>query len=284
MQREPEAVDPTAERVALWRALHVQQDAAPHVLEDELGLALLDAKPGWANRPDMDPVRSRRARASIVARARFVEDLIVRERAAGVAQYVLLGAGLDTFAQRRDEVARTMHVFEVDRPEALAFKRRRLHELGFGVPGWLSLVGVDFTVEPNPLAALASEGFARASRAVVASLGVSMYLTPAQNEASLRELASLAKGSTLVLSFMPPIDTIDSSERASQRVIEALARGAGTPFLSFFEPAALCAIARDAGFARASCVTCADLAARYFAGRPDELAPSSAEALLIAET
>ena len=93
--------DSTAERTALWRALHLQADAPPHVFEDDIGLRLLAPPDSWRQRPDMDPVFTRTFRASMVARARFVEDLVLEQAAQGVAQYVILGAGLDSFAQRR---------------------------------------------------------------------------------------------------------------------------------------------------------------------------------------
>ena len=99
------APDRSAVRVALWRAMHVQVDPPPHVLEDEIGLKLVAPDNGWRTRPDMDPHATSRFRASIVARARFIEDLVVEQAGHGVRQYVILGAGLDTFAQRRPEIA-----------------------------------------------------------------------------------------------------------------------------------------------------------------------------------
>ncbi len=126
------AADSTAVRVALWRAMHVQVDPPPHVLEDELGLRLAAPDEGWRRRPDMDPQATSHFRASIVARARFIEDLVVERAGRGVRQYVILGAGLDTFAQRRPEVASGLRVFEVDQPGPQAWKRQRLIELDFG--------------------------------------------------------------------------------------------------------------------------------------------------------
>src|SRR5438034_5950040 len=99
------APDSTALRVALWRAMHVQVDSPPHVLEDEIGLRLAAPDDGWRRRPDMDPHATSLFRASIVARARFIEDLVVEQAGHGVGQYVILGAGLDTFAQRRPALA-----------------------------------------------------------------------------------------------------------------------------------------------------------------------------------
>src|ERR1700733_14238719 len=121
--------DPTAVRVALWRAMHVQVDAPPHVLEDEVGLRLAGPDDGRRDRPDMHPAGTCRFRGAIVARARFIEDLVVEQAGRGVTQYVILGAGLDTFAQRRAEVAGRLLVFEVDQPGPQAWKRQRLIEL-----------------------------------------------------------------------------------------------------------------------------------------------------------
>src|SRR5680860_1831384 len=94
--------DNTALRTALWRALHVQVDAKPHILEDEIGLKLISPPDGWQQRPDMK--FTKRLRASIIARARFIEDLIIEQSTKGTGQYVILGAGLDTFTQRRPDI------------------------------------------------------------------------------------------------------------------------------------------------------------------------------------
>ncbi|HXK18573.1 MAG TPA: class I SAM-dependent methyltransferase, partial [Polyangiaceae bacterium] len=95
--------DNTAVRVALWRALHVEADAPPHVFEDLVGLKLAAPDDGWRSRPDMSPF-TRPFRASIVARGRFIEDLVADRASRGVGQYVILGAGLDIFVQRRPDL------------------------------------------------------------------------------------------------------------------------------------------------------------------------------------
>src|ERR1700742_1458224 len=92
--------DNTAVRTALWRAMHVLADPPPHVLADEVGLALADPADGWRGRADMDTDGTRGLRAGMVTRARFTEDEVARQVDRGVDQYVILGAGLDTFAQR----------------------------------------------------------------------------------------------------------------------------------------------------------------------------------------
>src|SRR6516162_5436138 len=171
------APDSTAARVALWRALHVQIDPPPHVLDDEIGLKLLAPDADWRRRGDMDPQFTRPFRASIVARARFIEDLVVEQAGRGVTQYVILGAGLDSFAQRRPETASGLRIFEIDQPGPQAWKRQRLIEVGFGVPDWLRFVPVDFEAGGTWRGELASAGFDDRKPAIVVSTGVSMYLT-----------------------------------------------------------------------------------------------------------
>ncbi len=277
-----ETPDKTAVRVALWRALHVQVDALPHVFEDVIGLRLAAPDEGWQRRPDMGVQTTRRARASIVARARFIEDLVVAQATLGVGQYVILGAGLDTFAQRRPEMAATLRVFEVDQPGPQSWKRERLMALGFGVPDWLRLVPVDFEVGDSWWELLLASGFDARQAAVVASTGVSMYLTRDAILATLRHVARLAPGSTLAMTFMLPLECLDPEERPQRQTTEKFARSAGTPFLSFFTPEEMLALAREAGFGDVRHVSAASLTERYFAGRTDGLRPSSSEELLIA--
>jgi methyltransferase (TIGR00027 family) len=276
--------DDTAVRVALWRALHVQVDPPPHVLEDEVGLELAAPDDGWRGRPDMSPF-TRPFRASIVARARFIEDLVAERVGRGVEQYVILGAGLDTFAQRRPELASRLLVFEVDRPGPQAWKRRRLIDLGRGVPPFLRLVPVDFEAGDRWWEHLAAAGFDARRPAVVASAGVSMYLTVDAIAATLRQVAALAPGSTLAMSFLLPIELADPEVRPGVERAAEGARANGTPFLSFFTPAEMLALAREAGFREAQHMSAADLARRYFAGRTDGLQPpNNTEELLIATT
>jgi methyltransferase (TIGR00027 family) len=278
------APDSTAVRVALWRAMHVQVDPPPHVLEDEIGLRLAAPDDGWRRRPDMDPHGTSGFRAAIVARARFIEDLVVEQAGRGLRQYVILGAGLDTFAQRRPEIASQLRVFEVDQPGNQTWKRQRLTELGFGIPEWLRLVPVDFEAGSSWQEQLATAGFDAGQPAVVASTGVSMYLTKDAIMAMLRQVAALAPGSTLAMTFLLPLELADPEVRPGFEAAERGAQAAGTPFISFFAPMELLALARDAGFRDAQHVSATMLNQRYFAGRTDGLHTSSGEELLVATT
>jgi methyltransferase (TIGR00027 family) len=278
------APDHTAVRVALWRALHVQADPPPHVLEDEIGLRLAAPDDDWRERGDMHPSGTRRYRAGILARARFAEDLVAAQADLGVSQYVVLGAGLDTFAQRRPELASRLRVFEIDQPGPQAWKRQRLLELGLGVPDWLRLVPVDFEADESWWDRLAAAGFDPDQPAVVASAGVSMYLTKDTNAATLRQIAQLAPGSTLAMTFQPPLELLEAEERPGRQFVERSARAAGTPFLSFFSPLEILELARDAGFRDARHVSATELNQRYFADRTDGLRTTNGEELLLATT
>jgi methyltransferase (TIGR00027 family) len=233
----------------------------------------------------MDPRGTQPFRASIVARARFLEDLVAEEADHGVGQYVILGAGLDTFAQRRPELASRLRVFEIDRPGPQAWKRQRLGELGLAIPTWLRFVPVDFEAGGSWLEALSAAGFDSHALAVIASTGVSMYLSREANAATLREVASFESGSTFAMTFLLPFEQADPAARPGLERARDGARASGTPFVSFFTPAQICDLAREAGFRGARHVSAEMLTDRYFAGREDGLRPpSGSEELLVATT
>lgn len=273
----PTAPDSTAVRVALWRALHVEQDLPP-VFDDVIGLQLAAPPEGWRERPDMNPQFTRVFRASIVARARFIEDLL---QELGLSQYVLLGAGLDSFAQRRPELARRLRVFEVDQPRHIAWKRQRLRELGY--PITQQLVPVDFEAGDSWLEKIRQAGFDPTQAALVTSTGVSMYLSHSAIEQLLREAASLAPGSVFVMTFLLPIPMADPEIQPGLRMAEAGAQRSGTPFISYFKPEEIMTLARRAGFSAVEHVSAEALGERYFAGRADGLRPPrNTEEILLA--
>lgn len=279
------APESTAARVALWRALHLEADAAPPVLADDIGLKLLDPPDDWRERGDMDPTFTRPFRASIVARARFIEDLVIEQVQRGVSQYVILGAGLDSFAQRHASLATSLTIFEVDRPGPQRWKHDRLIALGYGVQDWLRFVPVDFEAGQSWREALVRHDFDASRPAVIVSTGVSMYLSREANAATLREVSSFAPGSTLAMTFLLPLEMADPDVRPGLEMAEKGARASGTPFISFFTPDAMMAFALENGFHDARHISAAALTERYFANRTDGLhPPRNAEELLIATT
>lgn len=265
--------DNTAVRVALWRALHAQVDPPPHIIEDEIGLRLIAPEDDWRHRPDMEPDFTKPFRASIVARARFIEDLVVEQVQRGIGQYVILGAGLDTFAQRRPEIGSKLKVFEIDQPATQAWKRQRLAAIDLDAPEWLRFVPVDFEAGDHWWERLISAGFDPAAPAIVTSTGVSMYLSKDANAATLRQVAALAPGSIFAMTFLLPVELADAAVRPGLQRAEEGARASGTPFVSFFTPPEIMELARKAGFREVRHISAAFLAERYFAARADGLRP-----------
>jgi methyltransferase (TIGR00027 family) len=244
---------------------------------------LLAPDEGWRLRGDMDPQFTRPFRAAIVARARFIEDLVIEQAGRGLSPYVILGAGLDSFVQRRPEITSRLTVFEIDRPGPQAWKRQRLIELGFGSSDRLRYVPVDFEAGGSWRDGLETAGYDVGKPAIVVSTGVSMYLTKDANAATLRQVAAFAPGSTFAMTFLLPLELSDPEVRPGLEIAQKGARASRTPFLSFFTPPEIVVLARKAGFREARHVPATDLTQRYFAGRTDGLRPpNNAEELLVA--
>lgn len=275
--------DNTAVRTALWRALHLQVDEKPYILEDIIGLKLIAPNDGWQNRPDMHPEFTKRLRASMVARSRFIEDLIIKESSNGINQYVILGAGLDTFAQRRPDIASKLQIFEIDQPDTQTWKKKRLTELGFGIPQELHFVSINFETS-SWWEELLKSGFDSSKPTVVACTGVTLYLTKDAISSTLKQVATLPSGSKLAMSFYLPIELLDEEDKPLQLIAEKGAREAGTPFVSFFTPNEILALANEAGFKESKIVSTKDLEQLYFINRNDHLLPSSGEIFLLATT
>jgi methyltransferase (TIGR00027 family) len=165
------------------------------------------------------------------------------------------------------------------------WKSRRLIELGLGIPAFLHLVPVNFEAGEAWWEQLGASGFDFNKPSVVASTGVSMYLTKEAIMATLRQVATLLQGSTFVMSFMLPIELNDPEIRRGVERAAAGANANGTPWLSFFTPVEMLALAREAGFGEVEHISAAALADRYFSDRMDGLCPPmNSEELLVATT
>ncbi len=272
--------DNTAVRTSLWRALHVLTDAQPHILEDTVGLQLIAPPDGWQERPDMK--FTKRLRASIVARARFIEDLIAEKHTKGIDQYVILGSGLDTFAQRRTDLAAGLQIFEIDQAATLDWKRQRLAELGMHMPANLHYVPVNFETD-SWRDELLKAGFDAAKPAVIVCTGVTLYLTREAIVSTLEQINTFASGSILAMTFYLPIHLLDEEDRIMQEMGEKGARAAGTPFVSFFTREEIIQLAVEAGFKNNNTVSTKDMEKLYFANRSDGLQPAGGEVFLVSE-
>ncbi|MBX7088519.1 MAG: class I SAM-dependent methyltransferase, partial [Leptospirales bacterium] len=264
------APEHTAVRVALWRALHVRIDAEPHVFVDEIGEKIIGEE-NWRARADMAPEFSKSMRASVTGRARFIEDIVEEKVNEGVTQYVILGAGIDTFAQRRGDLASRLQVFEVDQPGPQMWKRQRLAELEFDLPASLHFVAVDFEAGESWKDELLKAGFDKSKPTIFASTGVSMYLSRDANAETFGQIARLAPGSIFVTTFMLALELLNAQERSIMEFVMNKARESGTPFLSLFAPEEIVSLAKSSGFRTAEYVSASEIFDRYFAGRSDGL-------------
>ena len=260
----------SALRVASLRAVHQLLDE-PVVLPDPIALPLLGAKTEAALRDDpfaLNDPGSRALRAALVARSRFVEDELARGVAAGIRQYVLLGAGLDTFAYRNPHSSMGLKVFEVDHPGTQGWKRQLLAEAGISVPSSLSFVPVDF--ERDGLAdALQQAGFRADQPACVSWMGVTMYLTATAVLRTASTVAGFATGTSLCFDYRVPVAMLNPIERAVSEFVEHQATAIGEPWLSAFDPVQLQRRLIELGFKDAESPTPDALNTRYFARRKD---------------
>ncbi len=275
--------DHTAVRVALWRALHVEVDSEPHVFHDIIGSDIVGDE-NWRNRPDMSLAFSKPMRASIVGRARFIEDLVEKKILEGVSQYVILGAGLDTFAQRRPEFSSYVQIFEVDHPKTQEWKKKRLTEMRMSPLKNLHFVSVDFEAGQSWLDKLVANGFMADKPAVIVSAGVSMYLSEEAIQATFAQISKLAAGSTFAMTFMLALDYLLAQEREIMEFVMKKAAESGTPFISLFAPDHILKLAKDAGFEKYQYVSADDIYMKYFSDRTDGLRSGQAEAFVIAST
>ena len=258
--------------VASLRAVHQLLDE-PLVFPDPIALPLLGASAGAALRDDLfvlnDPM-SRGLRGALVARSMFVEDELARCVAAGTRQYVVLGAGLDTFAYRNPYSNEGLRVFEVDHPGTQRWKQQLLAEAGIGAPASVTFVPLD--LERDDLGnALRQAGFRADQAACVSWMGVTMYLTADAVLRTLGTVAGYAAGSCLCFDYRVPATMLNPIEHVISEALEQKIAALGEPWLSTFDPMQLQRQLLELGFSSARSATPDDLNARYFARRKDGL-------------
>jgi methyltransferase (TIGR00027 family) len=261
----------TALRVATVRAAHRLLDD-PIVFDDPLALAILGPEAEAAMRADPfahnDQI-SRGLRASLVVRSRVAEDELARAVEDGVRQYVVLGAGLDTFAYRNPYPG--LSVFEIDHPSTQAWKRGCLDRAGIAVPDSLTFAPVDFEEGGTLADGLASAGFDRAAPACFSWLGVTMYLREESVFDTLAWIAGSAPGSSVTFDFRVPLDQLNPVERAITEMIMQRVAEAGEPWISAFDPEDMKARLLEIGFSRAEALLPEALNRRYLFQRKDGL-------------
>jgi len=267
---------------ATTRGLHRLWGEPPWVFDDPLALVLVG--PAWKGLRDelVDRLGDdlfQRTTALVVGRARCTEDRLM---AGEFEQYVVLGAGLDSFAWRRpDALARGLRVFEVDHPTSQAWKLARVEALGLPQSDRHVFVPVDFEVDTVAVG-LDRAGFDWRKRTFFSWLGVVPYLTVDAVEATLRSLARAGPGSEIALTYLIAESLMEDVGHTMLDRFGGLAAGVGEPFRTMWTPAEAEACARRCGLDVAAHPSRAEIEARYFAGRADGLAPFTFEQFLVA--
>jgi methyltransferase (TIGR00027 family) len=255
---------------AILRAAHVKEDAPPWVLEDTQSAKLLSESQNAAIERSMDswpPSVRAGFRLTHAVRARVAEDAALKGLKAGCADYVILGAGLDSFAVRSPEASK-LHIWEVDHPATQAWKRAALKRTGIAEPSNVTYVSADLSVDRLHHLGLPS-------LATWNWLGVTMYLEKADTVQVLRDVGSRENGTVLVANFL--LERGERSDLGNQVQSEAskLLNAVGEPVLASYTKAEIGSLMNDAGFSSTEILEASHLTERYLKDRNDLVLPSS---------
>jgi methyltransferase (TIGR00027 family) len=274
----------TAQRAATRRAAHQLLDD-PKVFDDPFALSIIGREGEAALRADQrqfetSPLSSY-LRAFVAARSRRAEDELALAVRQGVGQYVIVGAGLDTFAYRNPYPQGMLHVYEVDHPATQAWKRARLEEAGIALPADLTFAPVDFDIQTLE-EGLRAAGFDEGKGAFFSWLGVTEYLTTEAVMTTLRFIALSAAESGVVFDYMISPSLLSSAQRARFDAFARRVASAGEPMQAFFEPEVLMRDLRAMGFGHVEDNGPEEINERYFKNRNDGLRVGSLSHLMVA--
>ena len=283
--REGEGVEASPSRTAMFAAFlrgqHRFEEEPPWVLDDPFGLVLVG--PGWRQLDEMlSAVLSRELvremRAGVLLRSRYTEQRLTD---GAFTQYVLLGAGLDSFAWRRPDLLRSMLLFEVDHPASQAWKRERLAELALPESDRQVFVPIDFEKE-SLRQGLDAAGFDWGEPTMFCWVGVVPYLTTEAIVTTLRTIAGCAAGSEVALSYRAEDSLLDDNGRKMLEVIVPMAAQLGEPFQDGWPVAAMERLVEDCGLQVVDHPTRDELVQRYLSDRTDGFVPWVPETYLAA--
>lgn len=259
-------------RVAMRRAAHQILDQ-PKILDDPIALPIIGPEAAAKLEAERSRHQSRAARnlrAFLVARSRFAEDELARSMGRGVSQFVILGAGLDTFAYRNRHGDSVLRIFEVDYPATQEWKRQRLAAAGIAIPPSVTYAPLDFERQTLP-EGLKLAGFDASKTAFFSWLGVTMYLTEEAVTNTLGFIASTPEGGGVAFDYAVPRSSLNWVGRLALDALSHRVAAAGEPFRTFFDPAALAERLRRIGFSRVEDLDAGEMNARYFKDRADQL-------------
>jgi methyltransferase (TIGR00027 family) len=270
-------VSKTALGVAIRRAAH-QLVENPRILDDPIAVRLIGS--GYPRHMERAMHRvARDFRAFMAVRSRYTEDRLAEAVASGVTQYVILGAGLDTFAYRNPFPS--LRVFEVDFPTTQQWKHEMLHRAGIEVPADLTFVPTDFEHKTIALS-LTEAGFDATRPAYFGWLGVVPYLSPDAFRATLDTVAQLPASSGVSFDYALSPELLTPEGRTAFARLSERVSAAGEPFQLFFSPESLQAELQRAGFHRFQHLDYEQLNEIYFKDRADGLKLSAVGLAMLA--
>ena len=242
----------TAVGAALMRAVHQVLDPQPRWIEDPLAVGFVpgsSAEEIAARREELNAEVWRYMRAEIIKRDRAAEKELESAVGDGIEQYILLGAGFDTFPYRQPRWARSLSIIEVDHPTSQALKRRCLAARALAIPANVELCPLDFEHQSLETG-LAKSRFDSGLPAYLSWLGVTPYLSRPAITRVLRFVLSLPPSSRIVFSFCRPTTALDGAERAAMEQVEAFTDKRGEPLLTRFEVWEMMTWLEELGFTR----------------------------------
>jgi methyltransferase (TIGR00027 family) len=263
----------TALGTLFMRGVHQLLDAKPLILDDPAALTLLGedaARQIKNNRDHHQTLEARALRTHVILRSRFAEDRLAEAVGRGIMQYVILGAGFDTFAYRQPAWAKALKIFEVDQPATQTQKRLRLEQAGMAIPPNLSFAGIDFEHE-SLHDGLLRHGVSLMKPSFFSWLGVTMYLKEDAIDAVLRTIAQFPTESKIVFTFAQPPDSLSGPASSFHSSLSKIVSGVGEPFVSFFTPATIETKLRQAGFKTIAFLSDEEAEERYFRQLPTDL-------------
>ena len=270
----------TVEIPAVMRALHQTMDDDPKILTDPVALRLIDANDErrWLA-PLLDHPFAKQWRAGFALRARYAEDCLAEAVQRGARQFVILGAGLDTFAYRQPLWGSSLRIFEVDQPTTQQWKRDRLKAADIAIPANLTFVPIDFERTSIPEALRATD-FAFDALTLCSWMGVTQYLTRDALDATFRFVLSLPPSSEVVFSFILPQEAVSGVEAEALAIAAQRAAEVGEPWLTRIRGDELAVRLRSMGFSQTIHLTPEQARERYFGNRQDGLRERRGEQLM----
>lgn len=270
----------TVEIPAIMRALHQTMDDDPKILTDPVALRLIDANDErrWLA-PLLDHPFAKQWRAGFALRARYAEDCLAEAVQRGARQFVILGAGLDTFAYRQPLWGSSLRIFEVDQPTTQQWKHDRLKAADIAIPANLTFVPIDFERTSIPEALRATD-FAFDAPTLCSWMGVTQYLTRDALDATFRFVLSLPPSSEVVFSFILPQEAVSGVEAEALAIAAQRAAEVGEPWLTRIRGDELAVRLRSMGFSQTIHLTPEQARERYFGNRRDGLRERRGEQLM----